>query len=95
MIRQVLANFFEGLVYSRFVVVIEGLSNLVRVLINHVWTGANVVRNGAQVRGIDREGGTGAQITAWGSFALEVVRRNLRSCSFVSPENVYSLDSEA
>lgn len=34
------------------------------------------------------------QITAWGSFALEVPNLNLRSFSLVSGEKVYSRDSE-
>ena len=33
-------------------------------------------------------------ITAWGSFALEVVNRNFRSFSVVSGEKVNNLDSE-
>ena len=34
------------------------------------------------------------QITAWGSFALEVPNLNFRSFSLVSVEKVYSRDSE-
>ena len=34
------------------------------------------------------------QITACGSFALEVPRRNLRSFSLVSGEKVYNLESD-
>jgi hypothetical protein len=34
-------------------------------------------------------------MTAWGSFALEVPSRNLRSLSLVSCEKVYSRDSDA
>jgi hypothetical protein len=35
------------------------------------------------------------QMTAWGSLARDVPRRNFRSFSFVSGEKVYSFDSEA
>ena len=35
------------------------------------------------------------QITAWGSFALEVPNLNFRSFSLVSVEKVYRRDSEA
>lgn len=34
-------------------------------------------------------------MTAWGSFARDVPRRNLRSLSFVSWEKEYKRDSEA
>jgi hypothetical protein len=56
----------------------------------------NLVRYGS---GGERGGCVGAerrvlQMMAWGSFARDVPRRNLRSFSFVSGEKVYNLDSD-
>lgn len=41
-----------------------------------------------------RRGHGGVQMTAWGSFALDVPRRNLRSFCFVSSLKVYNRASE-
>ena len=48
----------------------------------------------ADLASIQRERFQDVQITAWGSFALEVPSLNFRSFSLVSSEKVYSRDSE-
>lgn len=48
----------------------------------------------AGLASIQKERFQDVQITAWGSFALEVPSLNFRSFSLVSGEKVYSRDSE-
>lgn len=69
---EILPNFIQGPVYRLIVV----LADLVRLLIDHVWSQGPARSESRSIDGqlyrLD------AHITAWGWLAREVVRRNLR-----------------
>lgn len=86
-VGQVLGDLVEALVHCPVLVLLD----LLGLLVDQV-CGRESARAVGRDRAPARE--THVQMTAWGSEARDVPRRNLRSAALVSCEKTYSLASE-